>query len=886
MVKPEYPMPQRERKHWKNLNGSWQFRFFGAEETREEQKFANQRGEYNQSIMVPFAWGAPLSGVERDAPGVGWYALETEATFEGRLFLCFGGVDYDCDVYVNGSHLVHHRGGYTAFETEVTDVWHTGVNRIEVRAEDWRRKDQTYGKQDYGAIQGIWQTVWLEERPAVYWDAFHFDTLLDGNVTLHFAIAGEEAGQCRIEAAFDGQTFTKALEKTTGKTEGTLCFRLENPRFWSPEDPFLYEGELRLTGPDGGTDAVTTYFGVREIRTEKAPGKDYSRILLNGKPLFLCGTLDQGYHPEGYFTAPNEEDFSGNAFRLKRLGLNMVRFHIKTEEPRRLYWMDRAGILVMQDIPCFWGEPTQAAKAAYEEEWPEIIRRDWNHPCVFSWILFNETWGLFTEVNGQKRYLPETQEWVRSVYRRAKALDPSRLVEDNSPCHGDHVETELNTWHMYLHGYRRWKEQLDRLERDTYPGGTENYITPNVQDGAPMMNSECGMVWGVEGSAGDSDLSWQYHYMLNEFHLHEKQMGFVFTEFRDVVNEFNGYYRINNSDKDWAYDALCDGMTIRDLHAPLFPAIDAPPCQTRRGGETIEVPLTLANHRDEKCSLRLRWRLWHHTLWGRRETANGTMDIWADGSPVQRLTSLQLALQEENAVCYLNLFLEDEHGIVISRNFTTFDLKAPLAENCRALPLSLWKAEGGLHWRTMAGQKLCVGGHGALCCDVPPDVLEILRQANGCEMVSELSAKRVLAKDYARENAEKPKQVNDLEFFSGYQADRGSFANSYYMTDETRYPSRVSVWVNGEKAGEIFLENDPADVRGVLSWHAQGEGDHLEEAGSYGWLYRLPISSRMLLGAVEKNKMTLCLQAEGQGGLALYGRDCGRYALDAMLRFW
>ena len=186
----------------------------------------------------------------------------------------------------------------------------------------------------------------------------------------------------------------------------------------------------------------------------------------------------------------------------------------------------------------------------------------------------------------------------------------------------------------------------------------------------------------------------------------------------------------------------------------------------------------------------------------------------------------------------------------------------------------------------MAGQKLCVGGHGALCCDVPPDVLEILRQANGCEMVAELSAKRVLAKDYARENAEKPKQVNDLEFFSGYQADRGSFANSYYMTDETRYPSRVSVWVNGEKAGEIFLENDPADVRGVLSWHAQGEGDHLEEAGSYGWLHRLPIPSRMLLGAVEKNKMTLCLQAEGQGGLALYGRDCGRYALDAMLRFW
>lgn len=886
MVKPEYPMPQRERKQWKNLNGSWQFRFFGAEAQSEEQKFADVRGKYDQTITVPFSWGAPLSGVETAEAGVGWYALDAEVTFSGRLFLCFGGVDYDCDVYVNGSHICHHRGGYTAFEMEVTSVWHVGVNRIEVRAEDWRRKDQTYGKQDYGAIQGIWQTVWLEERPLTYWESFHFHTAVDGTIMLDYAIAGEQAGRCRLEAVFNNQIFAKTLEKTSGMIKGRLCFHLENPHLWSPAAPFLYEGELRLTGPDGRTDEVTTYFGIREIRTEKVHGKDYSRIFLNGKPLFLCGTLDQGYHPEGYFTAPNEKDFSENAFRLKRLGLNMVRFHIKAEEPRRLYWMDRAGILVMQDIPCFWGEPTGTAKTAYEEEWPEIIRRDWNHPCIFSWVMFNETWGLFTEIDGQKHYLPETQEWVRSVYHRAKMMDPSRLVEDNSPCHGDHVETELNTWHVYLHGYHRWKEHLDRLERETYPGGTENYMAPNVQNGAPLMNSECGMVWGVEGSAGDSDLSWQYHYMLNEFHLHEKQMGFVFTEFRDVVNEFNGYYRIDNSDKDWAYDALCDGMTLRDLHTPFFPAIDAPPCQTHLGGETVEVPLALANHIGEKRLFRLRWLLWHETLWGRREIANGSINILTDGSPVQCLSALRLTLPEESTVCYLNLFLEQEEGCILSRNFTAFDVKAPLKKDCFPLPMTLWEAKGNVCWRAMAGQKLCAGGHGTLRCEVPAEILENFRHADNCELIAELSAKRVLEKDYVREKAKKKEIVTDLEFFSGYKAERGAFANSYYMTDETRYPSQVSVWVNDEKAGEVFLENDPADVRGVLSWHAQGEGSHLDEADSYGWLCRVKLPSRIFFRAMEEAQMTIELRAEGPGGVALYGRNCGRYALDAMLRFW
>lgn len=181
-------------------------------------------------------------------------------------------------------------------------------------------------------------------------------------------------------------------------------------------------------------------------------------------------------------------------------------------------------------------------------------------------------------------YTPQTQAWVRDIYRSARAHDPTRLIEDNSACRYDHVETDLNTWHFYLHGYETLRRHVREVVEKTFPGSDFNFIGGNRQNGAPLLNSECGMVWGVDGSAGDSDLAWQYHYMLNEFRLQEKLCGFVFTELHDVVNEFNGYYRIDNTDKDFGYQAFCRGMTLRDLHAPDMVAMDCPPCRTVRAG--------------------------------------------------------------------------------------------------------------------------------------------------------------------------------------------------------------------------------------------------------------------------------------------------------------
>ena len=313
--KIEFPRPDRQRGDWKNLNGEWEFRL--VQEGEDEHAIEG----FDSIITVPFSWSSPLSGIGKNVKGIGWYKKMVEFDAKGKTFLCIGAADYITDVYVNGQHVCHHQGGYNQFDIDVTAVWHEGANEIVIRCEDFRSETQTYGKQGYGDIQGIWQTVWLENRGTEYIDTFRFVTKINGDVTLTVNACAEDGAD--VTACFDGDKFTGTVENN----KAVINMHFKKPRLWSPDTPELYEGTITL-----GDDTVETYFGIREVEARDG------RIMLNGKPIYINGTLDQAFHPQGHFTYPTDKDMRDEAWRLKRLGLNMARIHIKCEEPRKLYW--------------------------------------------------------------------------------------------------------------------------------------------------------------------------------------------------------------------------------------------------------------------------------------------------------------------------------------------------------------------------------------------------------------------------------------------------------------------------------------------------------------------------------------------------------------------
>ena len=445
-----------------------------------------------------------------------------------RVFLVVGACDWLTKGWIDGRPLGEHRGGYTPFEFELTPHVRWGQDQsVVLRVDDTPHPFKLEGKQGYGEAKGIWQTIYLEARPALHLTSVHFTPDIDAGrvaVTAQFSDAAPAGTTLRLK--FKRGEVTDALPAVGA---GTREVRFEVPiaqaHLWSLDDPYLYEVEAVLSA-GGGEDRVSTYFGMRQISVEQLPGTGFPYVALNHKPLYLQMTLDQSYHPDGFYTFPSDEFMREEILRSKRIGLNANRIHIKVEVPRKLYWADRLGLLIMADVPNFWGDPTAEARQESEAALRGMIARDFNHPAIFSWVTFNETWGLFTKQGETKTYLPETQAWVVGMYRLARQLDPTRLVEDNSPCNHDHAETDLNSWHDYLPGYA-WREQLDRITRDTFPGSTWNFIGGRAQGNQPMFNSECGNVWGYEGSTGDVDWSWDYHIMMNEFRRHPKLAGWL-----------------------------------------------------------------------------------------------------------------------------------------------------------------------------------------------------------------------------------------------------------------------------------------------------------------------------------------------------------------------
>ncbi|MGQ9589155.1 MAG: glycoside hydrolase family 2 protein [Planctomycetota bacterium] len=901
---PEHPRPDFERAAWLNLNGPWAFRPDPEDRGLAERWWEGAPASFPGTILVPFPWGSKLSGVG-DSADIAWYArrIRVPEGWDGlRVFLVVGASDWLTAVWLDGELLGRHRGGYTPFEFELTPRARAGSEHaLVLRADDSPHPFKLEGKQGYGRARGIWQTVYLEARPWFHLRRIRFVPDVDRSaVDVEAALsAPAPAGAVLKLASPDGAFASHAIEIPENAAKARATIPVPSARLWTLDDPFLYRVAAALEAPGRPADRVETYFGMRKIGVATPQGSPGfgPYVALNGRPIYLQMTLDQAYHPDGFYTFPSDEFVRDEILRARRIGLNAIRIHVKIDSPRKLYWADRLGVLVMADVPNSWGEPTPEMRAEAEKALFGMIERDFNHPAVFSWVLFNETWGLFSAKGRDREYLPETQAWVEDLYRRVKALDPTRLVEDNSPCNHDHVATDLNTWHAYLPGYA-WREHLDRVVKETFPGSGWNFVPGRAQGTQPLLNSECGNVWGYEGSTGDVDWSWDYHIMMDEFRRHPKIGGWLYTEHHDVVNEWNGYYRYDRSPKITGLSQLVPGTSLRDLHAPIYLAPGTELCTDAQPGEAVRVPLWASFLTETSPGdLSLRWELAGWDSLGREETyARGSAPVRFSPWRSEEIAPLSVTMPPKRAVAILRLSLEDLAGRALHRNFRTFvvggapsprdevlSLDGRAARVLRFAPADFRAASWTLaQTSVLGGLKVSGMGSGFFEYRAPwPSGLRAER-VSSASFLAELSAKKLHGKD----RPEGGKEEGDFMLGRGTH-DPSLNPNSYPMTDTVRHPSAVRVRVSGVSLGTRDLEDDPADHRGILSWHAQPRDRKLREAGSYGYLVDFTIPEEALRAAEAAGEIVLRLEVDPAlpGGLAVYGERFGRYPLEPSLVF-
>jgi beta-galactosidase/beta-glucuronidase len=399
---PEYPRPKMRRESWTNLNGLWDFHISGK----------RVKGEYDDQILVPYPVESALSGVMESVGAAKrvWYRrkVSLDSADDERVLLHFGASDWETQVFVNGEHVGRHQGGYDPFTVDITEALEEeGPQTIEITVWDpTDRGRQPLGKQThdprgiwYTAVTGIWQTVWLERVPETY--------IEDLKVTPQVS---QERAKIEVEARGAPEDYQvravvrteqDTVARTTGNHRNRLYAQWDNPRLWSPEDPFLYDLEVLLLDEEGReVDRVTSYIGMRSVSVGTAED-GHARLFLNGEPLFQIGPLDQGYWPDGLYRAPTDEALKYDLKVAKRLRYNTVRKHVKVEPQRFYYWADRLGLLIWQDVPS--GDmrprtvptrPTRSAESAaqYGDEYKDIIDALYHYPSIFMWVPFNEAW--------------------------------------------------------------------------------------------------------------------------------------------------------------------------------------------------------------------------------------------------------------------------------------------------------------------------------------------------------------------------------------------------------------------------------------------------------------------------------------------------------------
>lgn len=562
-----HPRPQLVRGGWQDLCGQWGFAFDDADRGLCGG-WATDPEPFDATITVPYPPESKLSGIgDRGFRPVVWYrrTVRVEGLADSeRVLLHFGAVDYAASVWVNGALVGAHEGGHTPFTLDITEVLAAGGEQVVVvRAED-RPEDvaKPRGKQDwllephgiwYHRTTGIWQPVWLERVGAHHLTSVHWTPdVASARVTVQTSLSSLPEGACTIAVRLRLGEEVLA-EQTIAVTRTDMVWDVAVPAarhgqhlgrlLWSPENPTLVDATLVVTDATGKIlDEVRSYFGFRSAAVGDG------RFLLNGQAYFLRLVLEQGYWPDSHLAAPSGEALRREAELVKEMGFNGVRIHQKVEDPRFLYWCDRIGLLVWDEMPSAY-EFSPLAIERVVREWTEVVRRDRSHPCVVTWVPLNESWGVphMEEVAAQRNY-------ATALYYLTRALDPTRPVISNDGW--EHTESDIWGVHDYAsHGdslRERYRdaEAIRRMLRDRRPGRARVLLGEPEDRGQPVVLTEFGGL-SFAPAAGERwfgyatvDSQEEYEERLEDLVgavLENPELaGFCYTQLTDTEQERNG----------------------------------------------------------------------------------------------------------------------------------------------------------------------------------------------------------------------------------------------------------------------------------------------------------------------------------------------------------
>lgn len=565
--RPEYPRPDFQREKWLPLNGEWDFSF-------DEPLF-------DQKILVPFACETKLSGIhDTSFHNAVWYRRSfslPEPMHDRQILLHFGAVDYTCRLWVNDQFIREHTGGQCGFSADITDALNaSGENVIVLEARDdpadlemprgkqyWKPESESIF---YTRTTGIWQSVWLEAVSPMHLCSCRITPLFDER-SVRFSYALSAAPQhvtLTAEITFRGKT-AGAVSVTPTSARGAFDWQIDQSALsawnyqedlvWTPEQPNLFDVTFRILEHGCEVDAVQSYFGMRKVSIQNG------QFLLNNRPYYQKLVLDQGYWPESLLTAPSDEAFIRDIELTKAMGFNGVRKHQKVEDPRYLYHADRMGLLVWGEIGAAYLYSEQYADRIYRE-WLDVLRRDYNHPCIVVWTPLNESWGV-QEIETD----PRQQAHSEAMVAITKSMDTTRLVVDNDGW--EHTNGDLLTIHDYSPSGEMLRAHLGSMDAilALRPAQRALFVGRHAYAGQPILLSEFGGVKFVPGT--EAQHSWGYceadscaafagklRELFDAVRACPLVDGYCYTQLTDVETEQNGLLTYDRTPK-LPFETIC-----------------------------------------------------------------------------------------------------------------------------------------------------------------------------------------------------------------------------------------------------------------------------------------------------------------------------------------